>query len=127
MLDRAATLLSTFASSDTVVRDERVSAMAALIAGDEPIVASKHTVQSTKGRLDYEARIGRLAIRDAETGEIRGRIFFVAYVVTPKHGGHSRPLTFAWNGGPGIASSIIHMRGLRPRLHGRHGDRLQPT
>lgn len=103
------------AADDTGVRDDRISTIAALTAGDEPIVVSKHTIQSTKGRLDYEARIGRLSIRDAETGQIRGRIFFVAYVVTPKRGGHARPLTFAWNGGPGVASSIIHIQGLGPR------------
>ena len=100
-------------ANDTVAREE--ATMAPLTAGDEPIVVSKHAIQSAKGRLDYEARIGRLSIRAAETGQIRGRIFFVAYVVAPKRGGHARPLTFAWNGGPGVASSIIHMQGLGPR------------
>ncbi len=86
-------------AADTAgVRDESISTIAPLTAGDEPIIVSKHTIQSTKGRLDYEARIGRLSIRDAETGQIRGRIFFVAYVVAPKRSGHARPLTFAWNG-----------------------------
>lgn len=103
------------AADETVVRNERISTVAPLTAGDEPIVVSQHTIQSTEGRLDYEVRIGRLSIRDAETGQIRGRIFFVAYMVAPKRGGHARPLTFAWNGGPGIASSIIHMQGLGPR------------
>ena len=102
-------------ANDTIARDAPISAMAALTAGDEPIVVSKHTIQSAKGRLGYEARLGRLSIRDAETGQIRGRIFFVAYVIAPQHGEHARPLTFAWNGGPGVASSIIHMGGLGPR------------
>ena len=89
--------------------------IASVTAGDEPIVATQHTIQSAKGPLTYEARAGRLSIRDAESGQIRGRIFFVAYVVAPKRGEHPRPLTFAWNGGPGAASSIIHMQGLGPR------------
>jgi carboxypeptidase C (cathepsin A) len=89
--------------------------IAPLTAGDEPIIATEHTIQSAKGPLTYQARAGRLSIRDAESGQIRGRIFFVAYVVAPKRGEHPRPLTFAWNGGPGAASSIIHMQGLGPR------------
>lgn len=89
--------------------------LAPLIAGDETIVISQHTIQTAHGPLTYEARIGRLPIRSAQTGEVRGRIFFVAYVLPRKHGELSRPLTFAWNGGPLVASSIIHMQGLGPR------------
>jgi carboxypeptidase C (cathepsin A) len=89
--------------------------MPSLTTGEEPIVVSQHTIRSAKGPLKYEARIGRLPIRSAQTGEVRGQIFFVAYVVAPEEGAPSRPLTFAWNGGPGSASSIIHMYGLGPR------------
>jgi Serine carboxypeptidase len=89
--------------------------MPPLTIGEEPIVVSRHTIQSVKGPLSYEARIGRLPIRSAQTGEVHGQIFFVAYVVTPEEGAPPRPLTFAWNGGPGSASSIIHMYGLGPR------------
>jgi carboxypeptidase C (cathepsin A) len=96
-------------------RDAR-SAIAPVTVGDEPIAVSEHTIPTEKGPLTYEARIGRLPIRSAETGEVRGRIFFVAYVVTPKRGSPPRPLTFAWNGGPGSASSILHMQGVGPRL-----------
>jgi hypothetical protein len=95
--------------------DSRVLMTAPLTTGDEPIVVSKHTIQSAKGPLTYEARVGRLPIRNAETGEVRGRIFFVAYVIKPKDGAPPRPLTFAWNGGPGAPSSIIHMQGVGPR------------
>jgi carboxypeptidase C (cathepsin A) len=95
--------------------DSHSQISAPLTAGDEPIVVSKHTIQSVKGPLTYEARVGRLPIRNAETGEVRGHIFFVAYVIKPKDGAPPRPLTFAWNGGPGAPSSIIHMQGLGPR------------
>jgi Serine carboxypeptidase len=110
-----AVMAGALAADAAGVRDKPIGTIAPLTAGDEAIIVSKHTIQSSKGRLDYEARIGRLSIRDAETGQIRGRIFFVAYVVAPKRAGLARPLTFAWNGGPGIASSIIHMQGLGPR------------
>jgi carboxypeptidase C (cathepsin A) len=89
--------------------------IAPLITDDEPIIVSEHTIQSAKGPLSYEARVGRLPIRNAETGDVHGRIFFVAYVVKRRDGAPPRPLTFAWNGGPGSASSIIHLQGVGPR------------
>jgi carboxypeptidase C (cathepsin A) len=84
-----------------------------LVPGDEPVVVTEHRVQTASGPLDYEARTGRIPIRDQNTGQVRGHIFFVAYVA--KNRGIGRPLTFAWNGGPGAASSIIHLEGLGPR------------
>jgi len=52
------------------------------VTGDEPIVVTEHRIQTAHGALPYEARAGRLPIRSEQTGEIRGFIFFVAYVVT---------------------------------------------
>jgi carboxypeptidase C (cathepsin A) len=90
-----------------------------LVSGDEPIVVTEHRIQSAHGPLVYEARIGRLAIRSEETGEVRGHIFFVAYAV--KSNGPPRPITFAWNGGPTVASAIVHMEGLGPRRRTKTG------
>src|SRR6202034_4230666 len=98
-----------------MIGESRIFNTAPLLNGDEPIIVSAHTIQSTKGPLTYEARVGRLPIRNAETGEVRGHIFFVAYVIKPKDGAPPRPLTFLWNGGPGAPSSIIHMQGVGPR------------
>jgi len=89
--------------------------IAPLVQGDEPIVISQHTVQTMDGPLAYEAQIGRLAIRRGDDGAVHGYIFFVAYRVRPKDG-VPRPITFAWNGGPGVPSSIIHMGGIGPRM-----------
>lgn len=84
-----------------------------LVIGDEPIIVSERHVQTTRGPLTYETRVGRLAIRNEETGEIRGRIFFSAYVVRSK--GAKRPLIFAWNGGPTGPSNLIHLELMGPR------------
>jgi carboxypeptidase C (cathepsin A) len=121
LLVSLAVSLSAAAADSTGAHDQRLNSIAPLTEGDEPIVASEHTIQSAKGPLAYEARIGRLPIRDAQTGQIRGRIFFVAYVVQPKHGEHPRPLTFLWNGGPGSPSSILHMQGVGPRRIDKDG------
>jgi carboxypeptidase C (cathepsin A) len=115
LLAPLAVTLTAVAADSAGTREARIHSLAPLTAGDEPVIVSEHTIRVTKGPLNYEARAGRLSIRDAETGQVRGRVFFVAYVVTPKRGEHPRPLTFAWNGGPGAASSIIHLQGLGPR------------
>ncbi len=98
--------------------------IAPLVQGDEPIVVSQHTVQTVDGPLTYEAQVGRLAIRRGDDGEVHGYIFFVAYRVKPESGA-SRPITFAWNGGPGVPSSIIHMGGVGPRM--MVGDHIQDS
>lgn len=85
-----------------------------LADGDEPIVVTQHVVNTVHGPLRYEARAGRLAIRDAETGEVRAHIFFVAYVARTKDG-KKRPLTFVWNGGPTASAMTLESQALGPR------------
>jgi carboxypeptidase C (cathepsin A) len=87
--------------------------IAPLVQGDESVIVTEHRIQTPSGPLDYEVKVGRIPIRDQTSGQVRGRIFFVAYSVKSKGG--PRPITFAWNGGPVVASSIIHLQGLGPR------------
>jgi carboxypeptidase C (cathepsin A) len=86
-----------------------------LADGDEPIVATQHVVKTAKGPIAYAAYAGRLPIRNAETGEVRGHIFFTAYVVKPKPGAPPRPLMFAWNGGPTSPAVLVQTELLGPR------------
>jgi hypothetical protein len=82
--------------------------------GDETVVVTNHHINTRRGPLTYEARAGRLPIRNEQTGEVRGYIFFVAYHVT--NSGAGRPITFLWNGGPTSPAWKIHTRGAGPRL-----------
>jgi len=82
--------------------------------GDQ-IVTTKHQVTVAGRVLKYTARAGRLPILDNETGEVHGRIFFTAYTLDPAPNQAPRPLTFAWNGGPGSSSSLVHLLGFGPR------------
>ena len=91
-----------------------------LVSGDESIVVTTHQVKTVKGILKYEARAGRLPIRNDESGEVRGYIFFVAYVA--KTTGTPRPLTFIWNGGPTSNSLLVHTEMFGPRRL-EHTDR----
>lgn len=88
------------------------SAIPPLVQGDETVVVSRHRVQTVEGPLDYEARIGRLPIRNDETGEVRGYVGFIAYHVNSKA---PRPLTFLWNGGPTGPSVLVHTEMFGPR------------
>jgi len=85
-----------------------------LVTGDETIVVTHHTVHTVQGDLAYEARAGRLPIRNDETGEVRGYAFFVAYIAKPT-GPAPRPLTFLWNGGPTTSSILVHTELFGPR------------
>ena len=62
-----------------------------LVSGDETIVVTSHQIKAASGVLKYEARAGRLPIRNDESGEVRGYIFFVAYGETT---GAPRPLAY---------------------------------
>ena len=113
-------LISSFPIPAAPTNSSTPSLLPPLAMGDEPIVVTEHRIQTEHGPLTYETRVGRLPIRNEETGEVRGRIFFCAYVVTSK--GATRPLTFAWNGGPTSPSNLIHLELLGPRR--RVGDRV---
>ena len=93
----------------------RATTLPPLVAGDEPIVVTQHRIVTARGPLAYEARAGRLPIRNAETGEVRGWVFFTAYVVKPPPGAQPRPLMFAWNGGPTGPAVLVQTELLGPR------------
>ena len=82
------------------------------------IVTTSHQVGAGGGGLRYTARAGYLPIADHETGEVHGRMFFIAYTLPRAAGAAPRPLTFLWNGGPGSSSSLVHLRGFGPRRLG---------
>jgi carboxypeptidase C (cathepsin A) len=63
--------------------------------------------------LRYTATTGRMPIKD-ESGTIDAEMFYVAYTLDGADS-HTRPLTFAFNGGPGSASLWLHMGALGPR------------
>ena len=92
-------------------------------AQDDQIAVTQHQITVDGYTLHYMARAGRLPIRDSATGEVRASIFFVAYTVdSPK----LRPLTFAWNGGPGSSSSFVHMIGFGPKHIKGEDDPVNP-
>ncbi|TCU18133.1 S10 family peptidase [Rhizobium sullae] len=64
-------------------------------------------------RLAYTATAGTLDLF-GQDGSRTGAIFYTAY--TAKEGVADRPITFAFNGGPGAASAFLHLGLVGPRI-----------
>jgi carboxypeptidase C (cathepsin A) len=76
-------------------------------------VVTHHQVTLDGKLLKYTATAGRLPIKRGD-GKIEAEMFFVAYTLDGQDAG-KRPLTFAFNGGPGSATIWLHMGALGPR------------
>ncbi len=74
-----------------------------------------HHEGSFGGRtLKYTARAGVLPLKD-EFDETQAEIFFTAYELDGVKDRSTRPLTFAFNGGPGSSSIWLHMGAVGPK------------
>lgn len=98
-----------------------IAVLVALPAGatgpfEEPSVRTEHEITVDGEVLSYTAETGRIAIRDVESGEPHGHMFYIAYRVAAEQ---PRPLAFVWNGGPGANSALLHFEAAGPkRLQG---------
>jgi carboxypeptidase C (cathepsin A) len=78
-----------------------------------PPVVTHHQITVDGKALKYTATAGRLPIKRGD-GKIEAEMFYVAYTLDGQDAA-KRPLTFAFNGGPGSASIWLHMGALGPR------------
>jgi carboxypeptidase C (cathepsin A) len=76
-------------------------------------VATHHQITVDGKLLKYTATAGRLPIKRGD-GRIEAEMFYVAYTLDSQDAA-KRPLTFAFNGGPGSASIWLHMGALGPK------------
>jgi carboxypeptidase C (cathepsin A) len=76
-------------------------------------VVTHHQAAVGGKTVSYTATAGRLPIK-REDGKIEAEMFFVAYTADGQDSAR-RPLTFAFNGGPGSASVWLHMGALGPK------------
>ena len=65
--------------------------------------------------LAYTATAGTLALYD-QSGERSAAVFYTAYVAQGRRTRATRPVTFAFNGGPGAASAYLHLGLAGPRI-----------
>ena len=78
-----------------------------------PPVVTHHQITVDGKLLKYTATVGRLPIKRGD-GKIEAEMFYEAYTLDGQDAA-KRPLTFAFNGGPGSASIWLHMGALGPR------------
>jgi carboxypeptidase C (cathepsin A) len=78
-----------------------------------PPVVTHHQISINGKMLSYTATAGRLPLKRGD-GKIEAEMFFVAYTLDGQDAA-KRPLTFAFNGGPGSASIWLHMGALGPK------------
>ncbi len=77
-----------------------------------PATTTEHSVTVDGEKIDYTAEAGTIAL-PAKAGRPEAEIFYVAYRHKPQSA--KRPITFVFNGGPGAASTYLHLGGLGPR------------
>jgi carboxypeptidase C (cathepsin A) len=90
-----------------------------------PPVITHHQLTLNGKTLSYTATAGRLPIKRPD-GKIEAEMFFVAYTLDGQDAAR-RPLTFAFNGGPGSSSVWLHMGALGPKRVVLQSNGFMPT
>ncbi|MGH3905357.1 MAG: S10 family peptidase [Pseudonocardiaceae bacterium] len=87
----------------------------------DDLVTTSHTLQAGRRQLGYTAAAGRIVLREESFSEgnfeghtPRAEMFVVAYTLDGADPA-TRPVTFAFNGGPGSSSVWLHLGLLGPR------------
>ncbi len=93
---------------------------------DTPSIA-KHSIKLNGKALNYTTQTGYLTLK-TDAGEPEAHIFYTAYTLDDAKDAGKRPLTFAFNGGPGSSSVWLHLGILAPRriLMTDEGESLAP-
>jgi carboxypeptidase C (cathepsin A) len=90
-----------------------------------PPIVTHHQISIGGKLLKYTATAGRLPIKRGD-GKIEAEMFFVAYTLDGQEA-NRRPLTFAFNGGPGSATVWLHMGALGPKRVVLQKDGFMPA
>ena len=93
--------LDTAEAANAPVKEETIEA-----------VQSQHAITVGGETLNYTAAVGKMPVT---VGENQCEIFFTAYTLDGVEDVGDRPITFAFNGGPGSSSEWLHLGALGPR------------
>ncbi|MDB5671505.1 MAG: peptidase [Alphaproteobacteria bacterium] len=124
----AALSLAAFLASPAAAQDKQVTSTTEKKVDDSiqfpPLPADKSVRQSARigGRLiAYDATVGTISVRDEKGKEI-GQVVYTAYTVPGAD--YRRPVTFAFNGGPGASSVYLNLGAIGPKhvQFGAQGD-----
>jgi len=115
------------ATGPAMSRADSASARAAAPARrveDETPAVTHHTLRGA-GDFRYTATAAMMPIRNEQTGDTDGNMFYVAYT---KDGAEAatRPIAFIFNGGPGSATVWLHMGAFGPKVVKLNPDGTNP-
>ncbi len=97
------------------------------VSPEDNLVSTKHKVKINNKEVKYTATTGTIVLSfegtnqkdkkgEFETLKPKAEVFFTAYIKDGIKNKNERPITFAFNGGPGSASVWLHMGMLGPKL-----------
>lgn len=95
-------------------QQDSTRASAAVPAPKPERITTQHTAMIGGQRIDYTATVGDIILQDEE-GHPTAAIYYTAYTRRGVTDATRRPITFAYNGGPGSSSVWVHMGALGPR------------
>jgi len=75
---------------------------------------TRHTIKVGRTEVSYRATAGTYHLK-GDDGKVRASLFYVSYVREGIANQETRPVTFAFNGGPGSSAVWLHMGVLGPR------------
>lgn len=75
---------------------------------------TKHSIVLDNETINYTATVGKIPLKNKKE-EFIAHIFFIAYTKNSVQDISMRPVTFAFNGGPGSSSIWLHMGALGPK------------
>ena len=81
---------------------------------EEKVSQTKHTIQIGGKDVKYTATAGTMLLKK-EDGTATASIFYIAYIKDDMPDTTKRPLTFAFNGGPGSSSVWLQLGALGPK------------
>jgi carboxypeptidase C (cathepsin A) len=84
-----------------------------------------HTLDTAGRTLQFEAVAGSIPLTNAE-GRVQARLGYISYTAAGTDA-KSRPVAFAFNGGPGSASAWLHLGTLGPWRLPMGGDAARPS
>lgn len=98
--------------ADSIVYSSAATASLATQNENAAVIASH--IQLHGAQFNYTATTGHLTASDVKSGQASASFFYVAYTVASTDTA-KRPVTFFYNGGPGSASTYLHLGSFGPR------------
>lgn len=93
---------------------------------EKELSVTKHTLNLNGETIKYTATAGYLPLQ-SDTGKTIAKIYFTAYTKDGIEDVSKRPVTFAFNGGPGSASVWLHMGAFGPKKVAMTEEGLSPV